>query len=157
MTTPPTWPSCWPGWAQGQGGSRISEPQVSGHSGHAPWLPLHRLHSPSACSSAHLSRQPPCSRDTEIIAQNDLLHALHLCLPSTTTRALGPALEFLPLASERAFGHNRWHLVCGGGYPHPREESGFVFLLPPLCTCRSPGCSSLPPVPPSAPFLTSCC
>ena len=72
---------------------------------------------PICRSSAHLSRQPPCSRDTEIIAQNNRLHALHLCLLSTTTRALGPALGFLPLARERASGHNRWSLVCGGGYP----------------------------------------
>ena len=157
MTAPPTWPSCWPDWARGRGGGRISEPQVSGRSGHTPWLPVHRLHSPSAHSLARQSRQPPCSRDTEIIAHNDLLHAVHLCLSPNHH----PGPWSCPRVPPSGQGEGVWaQQMAPGLWGRVSPSKGrirFCFLASSALHMSLPYCSPLPPVPPSAPFLTSCC
>lgn len=156
MTTPPTWPSCWPGWARGQGGSRISEPQVSGHSGHAPGFL-------STDSIPHLPFFGPPLKTTTLFQghRNHCPEQPPACSAPLPSLNHHPGPWSCPRVPPTGQGEGVWaqQMEPGlrGRVPHPGEESGFVFLLPPLCTCRSPGCSPLPPVPPSAPFLTSCC
>ena len=107
---------------------------------------------PICRSSAHLSRQPPCSRDTEIIAQNSRLNALHLCLLSTTTRALGPALGSSHWPGRGCPGTTDGARFAGAGAPSRRRirfcfpaSSALHMSLPRLLSPSS--CASLSPLP----------
>ena len=159
MTTPPTWPSCWPGWAGGQGGSRISEPQVSGHSGHAPGFL-------STDSIPHLPFFGPPLKTTTLFQG----HRNHCPEQPPECSAPLPSLNhhpgpwscpwFLPLARERVSRHNRWRPVCRGGCPIQEKNQvlfscflRFAHVAPP---------AALPfllclPQPPSSPPAADVC
>lgn len=100
------------------------------------WLPLHRLHSPSARSLARQSRQPPVpGTQKSLLTQGDLLHAVHLCLSPNHHPgpwSCPPSSSLWPGRGRLGTADGTWFV--GAGCPI-QGKNQVCFLASPLCTC----------------------